>query len=93
MSLYSEYLLGNFAGSLGASGAIFGMIGALLWMLIRNQGRLEDITTPRILFLIAYSLYSGFRSTNVDNAAHIGGLLAGLLLCILLYRKKRAGKR
>lgn len=73
--------------SAGASGAIFGLIGSLLWMVIKNKGRLENMTTLRICVLIAYALYNGFISENVDMAAHLFGLLGGFLIAILLYRK------
>lgn len=89
VSLFVSCLAHDFTPSLGASGAVFGVTGALLWMLIRNHGRLEMLTIPKILFLIAYSLYSGFIGTNIDNAAHIGGLIGGFLLAILLYRRKK----
>jgi rhomboid protease GluP len=41
-----------------------------------------------MIFLIVYSLYNGFVSTNIDNAAHVGGLIGGFVLAIILYRKK-----
>ena len=47
------------------------------------------MTVPKILFLISYSLFSGFTGSNIDNAAHVGGLFSGFILAILLYRKKR----
>ncbi len=73
--------------SAGASGAIFALIGALLWVVIRNKGRLEDMTTLRMCVLIAYALYNGITSENVDMAAHLFGLLGGFLAAIVLYRK------
>lgn len=79
-------------GSIGASGAIFGMLGGLLWLLIRNKGKLAELSFIRVLFLVCYSLYGGLTSTNVDNAAHFGGLAAGFLLTIILYRKKKPQK-
>ncbi|MDO4168252.1 MAG: rhomboid family intramembrane serine protease, partial [Eubacteriales bacterium] len=80
---------GNIAVSAGASGAIFGIIGALLYMLIRNRGRFADLTMMRFLLMIALSLYYGFSSTGVDNAAHVGGLVIGFVLGVILYRKDR----
>ncbi len=85
---FSYYFMDD-RSSLGASGAIFGMIGGLLWVLLRNRGKLEIMTVPKILFLISYSLFSGFTGSNIDNAAHVGGLFSGFILAILLYRKKR----
>ncbi len=79
-------------GSIGASGAIFGMLGGLLWLLIRNKGKLAELSFARVLFLVCYTLYGGLTSTNVDNAAHFGGLAAGFFLAIILYRKKKRHK-
>lgn len=80
-------------GSIGASGAIFGMLGGLLWILIRNKGKLAEMTFIRVLFFICYAFYGGLISSNVDNAAHFGGLIAGFLISILLYRKKGNPKK
>lgn len=75
--------------SAGASGAIYGVIGALLWILIRNKGRIQDMTIIRACVLIAYMLFSGFTSENIDMAAHICGFVGGFLLAIILYRKEK----
>ena len=78
--------------SAGASGAIFALIGALLWLVIRNKGRLEDMTTLKMCVLIAYALYNGITSKNVDMAAHLFGLVGGFLAAIILYRKSSADR-
>lgn len=87
-SLLFAMLQGNNIVSAGASGAVFGVIGALLCIVIRNHGRLDQITSPKLMLLIGYSIFSGITSEGIDNAAHIGGLIAGLLLAVLLYKKK-----
>ena len=74
----------------GASGAIFGIIGALLYIILRHRGHYEGLSMRRFLIMLALSLYFGFRSVGVDNAAHIGGLAVGFLLAVLLYRMKKA---
>lgn len=91
-SMSYAYLTGQYISSVGASGAIFGVVGALLWIAIRNHGHIEIMSVKKILFLIGYSLYSGLISTNVDNAAHVGGVFAGFVLAILLYHNV-GGKR
>lgn len=73
------------AVSAGASGAIFGVIGGLLYVVIRNRGRLEDLSTRQLVLFIVCSLYFGFSSTGIDNAAHIGGLVLGFLLAAIFY--------
>lgn len=75
--------------SAGASGAIFGVIGGLLYAVIINRGRLEDLSTRQLVVIIACSLYFGFTSTGVDNAAHIAGLMIGIIMGIILYRKPK----
>ncbi|MGN0342199.1 MAG: rhomboid family intramembrane serine protease [Roseburia sp.] len=71
----------------GASGAVFGVIGALLWIVIRHKGRMGDITIKRMILMLALSLYYGFAGSGIDNIAHVGGLIAGFLLSVVLYRK------
>lgn len=88
LSAWWDIRMGEYAISAGASGAIFGVIGALLYVAIRNKGRIGDISGRGILFMITLSLYYGFSSGGVDNMAHIGGLAAGFVLSVLLYRKK-----
>lgn len=93
LSACYEIVSGDFAVSAGASGAIFGIIGALLYVAIRNKGRIGEISGRGILFMTALSLYYGFTSESVDNSAHIGGLITGFLLAVLLYwkRKRKTG--
>lgn len=73
--------------SAGASGAIFGVIGGLLYLVIANKGKMEDLSTRQLVIMIAFSLYFGYTSTGVDNTAHISGLIFGFLLGMLLYRR------
>lgn len=82
--------------SIGASGAVFGIDGVLLALVLFSGRRIENVTVPRVFLMIAYSLYSGFVGANIDNAAHIGGLLTGFLLgilvCIIDKHKKKQNK-
>ncbi len=75
--------------SVGASGAIFGMNGLLLAMVLLWPRSLKDVSLPRVLFMVVYSLYSGFSGGSIDNAAHFGGFFTGLILGILLCIYKR----
>lgn len=78
--------------SAGASGAIFGVIGGLLYAVAVNRGQLEDLSTRQLVVVILCSLYFGFTSTGVDNAAHIGGLIIGIIMGVVLYRRPRNGR-
>lgn len=90
LSLYIGVSSAEYAVSAGASGAIFGLMGALLYVAARNRGRMGRISGKGVLFMIALSLYFGITSSGIDNAAHIGGLLCGFILSVILYRKKNS---
>ena len=78
--------------SVGASGAIFGLDGVLLAWILLDRRSMPDVTPKRVILMIALSLYNGFTAQNVDNAAHVGGLLtgflAGALLCMIRKQKR-----
>lgn len=78
--------------SAGASGAVFGVIGGLLYIVLRNHGRLEDLNSRQMVVLILLALYFGFASSGVDNIAHVAGLLIGFVCGILLYWKHKDWK-
>lgn len=93
LSAWYEVWTVDYSISAGASGAIFGVIGALLYVAMRNRGRIGDISGRGIVFMIILSLYYGFTSSGVDNLAHIGGLVTGFVLGVLLYWKRNSKDR
>ncbi len=83
--------------SVGASGAVFGVVGALIAATLRHRdslpaGRARQMLASLGLF-VAISLGYGLAKTGIDNAAHIGGLLAGVAAGALLVRKADARSR
>ncbi len=92
LSLIYYHGQGTYVVSAGASGAIYGVIGALLVLLAITQVRTPSLSPRRILIMIGITIYHGLTSTGVDNAAHIGGLLAGLLGGFLLSKISQYGK-
>jgi rhomboid protease GluP len=83
--------------SVGASGAIFGLDGLLLALLItRNidipQEARKGLLSSTIVF-IGYNLVFGFAKEGIDNAAHIGGLLSGFIFGLLYYSTLRTPER
>jgi membrane associated rhomboid family serine protease len=68
----------------GASGAIFGMLGALVAFFYRRRDAGGRGALQNLLLVLALNLFIGTRTANVDNVAHIGGFLAGLLAMALL---------
>lgn len=92
-----ELITGDFVSAIGASGAVFGVEGALLMLALVHRGKLAGITAGRIAFSIAFSLYCGFTGTNIDNAAHVGGLMMGFLMAGMIWLftpgERKAGLR
>lgn len=91
LSLWTKVLNNDPSGSLGASGAIFGLDGILLAMVFFSGRRMENVTLPRVLLMILYSLYMGFMGQNIDNAAHVGGLVTGFLAAAIMcfFRRRK----
>lgn len=77
VSLWVKVVNSDSAASLGASGAIFGLDGVLLALVLFSGRKMENVTPARVVLMIVYSLYGGFTGHNIDNAAHVGGLLTG----------------
>lgn len=88
LSLLMMVHSGDYAVSAGASGAIFGVIGGFLWAVIRHRGRLEGVTTRGMMLMIALSLYYGFSTIGIDNWCHVGGILTGFVVSVILYHGK-----
>jgi membrane associated rhomboid family serine protease len=76
--------------SVGASGAIFGIFGAFLAFLARPSQsvprRIVRAHWISTLAFVAFSLINGFMQTGIDNAAHVGGVIAGFVLGWMLVR-------
>lgn len=50
----------------------------------KNKGKLDDISGRKFVLMIVLSVFQGYTSMGVDNSAHIGGLIMGFLLCMIL---------
>ena len=70
--------------SIGASGAIFGVIGALIYFGYHYRIFLGNVVKTQIIPLVILNLFMGFMLPNVDNFAHIGGLIGGILSTMAL---------
>lgn len=89
-SFLAEQSQGNAVVSAGASGAVFGLTGALLCALWKGQGTFGRLNKKKMLLFAALSVYLGLTSTGVDNVAHVGGLVCGILFGGLLIRRKES---
>jgi rhomboid protease GluP len=77
--------------SVGASGAVFGVLGALLVAVYQHRGQIPGVTSKNVMssqgVFLAYALVQGFSKQGIDNAAHVGGLIAGCVLAWVLTEK------
>ena len=87
-SALSMHFSAQQATAVGASGAVFGIAGALLVAALRHRRFLPTMlsyyTLGGIGLLLLDAMLRGFGSERVDNAAHVGGILTGCLLALIL---------
>ena len=89
-SMLSIFFSNSF--SVGASGAIFGLMGALLYFGYHYRVYLDSVVKSQIIPLIVINLLIGFTSTGIDNWAHIGGLVGGILATMAVGVKYKSTK-
>jgi rhomboid protease GluP len=90
-SLFS--IIFNTVPSVGASGAIFGILGSLLYFGYHYRVYLGSVIKSQILPLIILNLAIGFLSNGqIDNFAHIGGLIGGILMTMAVGVKYKSSK-
>ena len=87
--------ISNQTVSVGASGAIFGLLGSLVYFGFYYRLYLGSILKNQIIPLIILNLAMGFMMSGIDNAAHIGGLIAGLFIAMGLgvQRKEKSANK
>ncbi|RFB10546.1 rhomboid family intramembrane serine protease [Bacillus sp. HNG] len=94
------YLFAGFVGSLasfvfnanisaGASGAIFGCFGALLFFGTAFPSLFFRTMGPNVIGIIIINLVLGFMIPGIDNSGHIGGLVGGFLAASIVHLPKR----
>ena len=105
-SIFYAVWTGKVYNSVGASGAIFGVVGALFVLVIvrklKNRSHRQDtveyldqdgvevpityesISVQRLVFAVVYMIYPGSWEVGVDNAAHVGGFLCGIVVMAVI---------
>lgn len=81
VAYYAEF--GRPTPTAGASGAIFGLMGAILGILYRRK---DPRWKPFLAQTVGYSLMFGLLMRGINNAAHVAGLLSGAALGLLMAR-------
>ena len=80
MGALFSMIFNNYSASIGASGAIFGIMGAIVYFGYHYRVYLGNVIKSQIIPVIVLNLAIGFLSSEIDNFAHIGGLIGGLLI-------------
>lgn len=82
-----SYVMSPDSISVGASGGIFGLMGALLAFAIIERNKIQKRYMSSLIQIIIINLFIGLSIKNIDNFAHIGGLIGGIITGYLSYRK------
>ncbi len=83
LSAYYDIATQNYIPSIGASGAIMAIFGAMVVLSIRNRSSFDKTVAIRSLIVLAIMVF-GNMSAGVDWMAHLGGAITGLILGFLL---------
>lgn len=92
-SLLSGVINGEYIYSLGASGAIFGLMASLLYFGNHYRLYLSNIMTRQLVPIILINLAIGFSLPYIDNWAHIGGLVGGLFSSMIVGIEGKTDKK
>ena len=92
-SLMSLVFLEKNIVACGASGALFGLMGCLLYFGYHYRVYLSDAIRTQIIPIIIINLFIGFSISGIDNACHIGGLIGGYLATMAVGIKDKSTKQ
>lgn len=70
--------------SIGASGAIFALLGATLVFAMKMRDRIGKGMVINILSVIGINIFIGIAIPNIDNFGHLGGLIGGFIVSLLI---------
>jgi len=83
-SIFSGVFMTADSISIGASGAIFGLLGSICYFTYYYRATLQGILRGSIMPVIIINLVIGFLSSSIDLSAHIGGLIGGILISMVI---------
>ncbi|MBB6454273.1 rhomboid protease GluP [Salirhabdus euzebyi] len=79
----------NTSVAAGASGAIFGLFGALLFFGLINRKLFFQTMGSNLLFIIGLNIVLGISVPSIDNSAHMGGLIGGFLAAAIVQMPRK----
>ena len=83
-SLFTVALSSCNTVSAGASGAIFGLLGSMLYFGYNYRGYIGNSIINQVIPVILLNVVIGFTTPGIGNAAHIGGLIGGYIISMML---------
>ena len=86
-SIFS-YLFNANSISVGASGAIFGLLGAMIIFGIKHKSKIGKAYIVNLFKVLLINIFIGVTLSNIDNGAHIGGLIFGCVSALVMREKK-----
>ena len=84
-----SYFMSASSISVGASGGIFGLMGALLAFAIIERHKIEKKYLSSLIQIIVINLFIGLSIKNIDNFGHVGGLVGGIVVGYSIYRASK----
>mgnify|MGYP000016931772 CR=1 FL=1 len=87
------YFGGDAVLTVGASGAIYGVLGTFLYLTINHPEMFDPRDAQGIKGLIVINVIFTFRAANISIAGHIGGLITGYLIAAFLFKDKAKRKK
>lgn len=92
-SMFWHHMINDYCVSAGASGAIFGLTGALVFIIITNRTIRRSVGIPRFIIFFLLIFYNGRVNAEIDNAAHIAGFIIGFAIMALISLIKKNSTR
>lgn len=87
ISTFASYVVSPYM-SVGASGAIFALLGSALVFGFKEKNRIGRDFLTNIISIIVLNIVIGLSTPNIDNIGHMGGLIGGILISFMLYKLK-----
>ncbi|QAA34174.1 rhomboid family intramembrane serine protease [Clostridium manihotivorum] len=88
LSTLTSYIF-SYGVSVGASGAIFGLLGAAVVFGLTEKDKIGKGFLREMVTVIGLNVLIGISTPNIDNFGHFGGLLGGIIISFLIYDRRR----
>ncbi|MBO4863882.1 MAG: rhomboid family intramembrane serine protease [Eubacterium sp.] len=84
LTIATELYTGSYPVSAGASGAICGLLGAMVILAIDKRTR-KFFPVPRMIVAVILVLLPGFGDSSINEMAHLGGFIAGFIVGLIMF--------